>query len=336
MLRVVFAGSPQCAVYALEAVAREHTIVAILTNPPSRQGRSGNLVPTEVETAARALMAQGCIPSDTPILSPEKIDDATRAAIAAQEPDVLSCFAYGHIFGPKTLALFPKGAINLHPSLLPRWRGCAPIPAAILAQDSCTGITIQRLARQMDSGDILEQKCIPLDGSEYADELLDRASREGAPLLVDVLHRLEAGTLTERPQNPQEATYSAMLCKDDGVIDWSQSAQAISARIRAFHPWPGAFTLVRGERLILRNAHVIDDASSPIKEQPAGFVIGIDKKEGILVQTGSGLLALETLQWSGKKALDYKAFANGTRDFPGTILGGTLPQSTDNTQGTHL
>ncbi|HHU36233.1 MAG TPA: methionyl-tRNA formyltransferase [Treponema sp.] len=326
MLRVVFAGSPDCAVPALEAVALQHQIVAVLSNPPASMGRSRNLVPTPVAKAAAELKLAGHIAEDVPIITPEHITDEIRAQIAAVKPDAIACFAYGKIFGPKTLALFPRGAINLHPSLLPRWRGCAPVPAAILAQDKETGISIQQMVREMDAGDILAQKRYPLDGSETAGDLLDTLAHEGAPLLVEVLNRIEAGNLTRTPQNHDKATYCGMLCKDDGEIDWNTSAEEIAAKIRAFHPWPGAFTRARETVLLIHQAHPYETTEAT--NTPPGTVFDVDKKTGILVQTGNGVLALETLQWCAKKQLDWKSFLNGTRNFTGTVLGTTAQPET--------
>lgn len=331
MLRVLFAGSPECAVPALERLASRHRIVAVLTNPPAPAGRSGEPVPTPVALAARRLMEDGLIDSNVPVLTPERINDGIRSAILRQEPDCMACFAYGKIFGPKTLALFPKGSYNVHPSLLPRWRGCAPIPAAILAGDAVTGVTVQRMALEMDSGDVLAQIRIPLDGTEYADELLDRAALAGAELLPGVLDDVERGTERGHPQDPSQATFCAMLRKEDGIIDWSVAAAAVSAKVRAFHPWPGAYTSAEaggpdgpGSTLIVHRARVsaaaADRAGSATTARP-GTVLGVDKKEGILVQTGNGVIALETLQWRTKKILDWKSFMNGTRDFVGSVLG---------------
>jgi len=171
----------------------------------------------------------------------------------------------------------------------------------------------------MDAGDILAQKHYTINPDETAGELLDRLSHEGAPLLADVLDRLEAGTAAGIPQNHDEATYCGMLHKHDGEIDWSQSAMEIVNRIRAFHPWPGAFTHAADRMLLIHKAHPF--SGSPHPDHPPGTVIGIDKKEGILVQTGNGALALEALQWHAKKPLDWKSFMNGTRNFTGTILG---------------
>jgi methionyl-tRNA formyltransferase len=326
MIDVLFAGSPECAVPSLEAVARAHRVVAVLTNPPAPAGRSGTPVPTPVHAAAERLKAEGIIPEDTPIITPEKITQEVRDAIAARKPAILACFAYGKIFGPKTLALFPLGAVNLHPSILPRWRGCAPVPAAILARDAETGITVQRMALEMDAGDILIQTRFPLDGTETADSLLERAAAEGAPFLAKAISDIESGAAKGTPQDASLATFSAMLKKEDGDIDWTESAANIDARIRAFTAWPGAFTKANGNVLLLLKAHVYGGAGAQAEEiAPAllapGTVIGIDKKDGILVQTGNGVLALERLQWRAKKPLDWKSFINGTRDFTGSILG---------------
>lgn len=323
MLRVLFAGTPECAVPSLEALARAHRVVAVLTNPPAPAGRSGTPVPSPVEAAARHLIAEGAIEGETPIIAPEKLNDAVRAEIARARPDIMACFAYGKIFGPKTLALFPLGAVNLHPSLLPRWRGCAPVPAAILARDRETGVTVQRMALEMDSGDVIAQTRIPLDGTETAESLLARAAVLGAPLLVDTINRFERGPVEGTPQNESLATYCAMLRKEDGEIDWKRSAAEIDAKIRAYEPWPGAFTVAGGNTLAIHKAHV--HAESPAQCGAAraipGSIVGVDKKAGILVQTGDGTLALETLQWRTKKALDFKSFLNGTRNFPDLILG---------------
>ncbi len=318
MLRILFAGTPECAVPSLEALAKAHRVVAVLTNPPAPSGRSGNPVPSPVEAAARRLVAEGILPPDTAILTPAKINDSVREEIARAKPDVMACFAYGKIFGPKTLALFPRGAVNLHPSLLPRWRGCAPVPAAILARDAETGITVQKMALEMDSGDVILQKTIPLDGTETAESLLARAAVEGAPLIVEAIDRIERGEDAATPQDGSKATFCAMLRKEDGEIDWKKSAAEIDAQIRAYEPWPGAFTHAGGNVLLVHKARVHESAGLG---EPAGRVIGVDKKAGILVQTGNGVLAIETLQWRAKKSLDFKSFLNGSRDFPGLILG---------------
>lgn len=193
------------------------------------------------------------------------------------------------------------------------------MPAAILARDAETGITVQKMALEMDAGDILIQQRIALDGSETADSLLARAAIEGAPLIVRAIDQIEAGTARPVPQDSSSASYCSMLRKEDGEIRWNDSAEEIDARIRAFTSWPGAFTEAGGNVLLILAAHPYrgETAADPIP----GKVIGIDKKEGILVQTGKGALAVERLQWRSKKPLDWKSFLNGTREFTGSTLG---------------
>jgi len=327
MLRVVFAGSPECAIPSLEALAQNHRIVAVVTNPPAPVGRSSQPQATPVAQAARRLIQDGLIDQSTPILEAPKIDDDLRAVIASTQPDVMACFAYGRIFGPKTLALFPFGAYNLHPSLLPRWRGCAPVPAAILARDSETGISIQRMAQEMDAGDILLQTHRPLNGTETAGALLTELAKEGAPLFVHAINAVEAGTAVLTPQKHTDATFCSLLCKDDGQIDWTRSAAEIDARVRAFSPWPGAWTVCANQTLLLLETTWKESVSqdkpdiSENHRAVPGTVLGVDKNAGILIQTGCGILVLRRLQWQTKKPLDWQSFVNGSRSFLQARLG---------------
>lgn len=326
MLRVVFAGSPDCAVPSLEALAAAHTIVAVLTNAPAPAGRSSKPVRTAVALAAERLKQQGLIAPEVPVLEPERLTDEVRAMIRATGPDIMACFAYGKIFSSKTLALFPLGALNVHPSLLPKWRGCAPVPAVILAGEPETGVTIQKMALEMDAGDIILQKTLKLTGRETAEELLNRAALESAPMLVDAVNRFERGETDGIPQKAGDASYSSMLCKEDGQIDWNRSAREIDARIRAYTPWPGAFTYKESAMLIIHRAHIFEKTEQEgTKPAPPGTVLKAVKGEGILVSTGNGILAIEQLQWRSKKSLDWKSFMNGTRDFEGSVLGPLSP-----------
>ncbi|ULQ59203.1 methionyl-tRNA formyltransferase [Brucepastera parasyntrophica] len=321
MLRVLFAGSPDCAVPALQSAARSHIIVGVLTNPAAPAGRSKRLVPTPVAQAAEELRQAGLIPAGTPVLTPDRVAGPVLDAIAAAKPDILACFAYGKMFGPKTLALFSLGALNIHPSLLPRWRGATPIQAAILAGDKETGITIQKMGLEMDAGDIILQKKISLNGTETAGSLLDTAAREGADLLSEALRLCESGTLNPEPQDSSLATYAPPLKKEDGLLRWTDTAEKLDARIRAFYPWPGTFTPAGENILLIHRAHVYRKNAGPDKTAVPGFVLGTDPNDGILIQTGGGILAVEQLQWRGKKNNDWKSFMNGTRNFENTILG---------------
>ena len=311
MLNIVFAGSPAIAVILLKGLIelKQVDIAAVLTNAPSPVGRSKTPVSTPVAQLAHE--------NGLTVLEPEKLDTSVREKIAALKPDLLVCFAYGKIFGPKFLALFPKGGINLHPSLLPKHRGPAPVPAAILAGETKTGITVQRLAQRMDSGDILAQKEIVLDGTETAEEVLMHAAREGVPLVSDVLAQIESGTERAVAQNEEEASYCKVFCKADGLLDWTKSVASLCAQVRAFQPWPGTFTYAGNAKLYIHTASVYRGGCT-FGEAAAGTVIGIDKDCGILVQTGDGVLAIQKLQKEAKKAMPWKDFLNGSRNFIGT------------------
>jgi methionyl-tRNA formyltransferase len=321
-MKVLFAGSPGIAVPALKALAAmdgEAELAGVLTNPDSPRGRRGQNVPTEVSAAAAALSAAREAGGLPPIvqLKSESLKEEAREAVAALKPDLLLAFAYGRIFGPKFLGLFPLGGVNIHPSLLPKYRGAAPIPAAILARDRETGITFQRIAPQMDTGDILLQESFPLTGRETAASLGDLAAEISACLLPPFLRALAKGDVRAFPQQG-EASYCSLISKEDGLIDWNLGAAEIDARMRAYTPWPLAYTRREGQLLYLLEGTVLEGEGSA--EAP-GTVLSEDKARGILIQTGRGLLAVTRLQYQAKKALFWKDFLNGARDFIGAKLG---------------
>jgi methionyl-tRNA formyltransferase len=261
------------------------------------------------------------------VLQPERLGAAAREDTARLHPEILVVVAYGRIFGPKFLSLFPRGGINLHPSLLPRWRGPSPIPAAILSGDEVTGITVQRLAERMDAGDILIQVPMPLSGTETTASLTLHAADRGAELVLEALSGIERGTLAGVPQNEADASYCRLITKADGLVRWQDSAVTIERMIRAYDPWPRARTVWNGTGLSLLSGGVYTGEPMPRADgRPGtpepGEVLGIDTREGILVQTGNGILAVRELQLQAKKALEWRAFLNGVRDFIGTVLGG--------------
>jgi len=321
-MKVIFAGSPLIAVPALEAIIAEHEIIlaGVLTNPDTSKGRSGKLEPTDVGAVAEKISKQFFAAGKPAleILKPEKLDSAVREQIAALNPDLLVSFAYGRIFGPKFLSLFPMGGINVHPSLLPKYRGATPIPAAILNRDSETGISIQKIAPEMDCGDILAKEIVQLNGRETTENLNKIMAEKAAGLLPRVLKDIAAGKTHETPQNHAEAGYCSLIKKEDGIIDWNLSALEIDARIRAFDPWPLCSTTYAGQLLYILEAVPID---AEISEKQPGLVFDKDKKQGILIQTGNGVLAVKALQLQGKKPLEWLAFLNGSRNFIGSRLG---------------
>ncbi|HUX13922.1 MAG TPA: methionyl-tRNA formyltransferase [Spirochaetia bacterium] len=318
-MRVLFAGTPEIAVPALRLLAEHHTVVGVLTTPNRPTGR-GRLVEASAVGAVAAALG-------IPILQPERLDREARQLVGELDPEILVCVAYGKIFGPRFLALFPAGGINMHPSLLPRYRGPAPIPAAILAGDDVTGVTVQALAEEMDAGDLFFQTRIPLSGNETSASLTELCASIGARAVLSVVDAIEAGSAERLAQEHQHASYTHIIGKEDGRIDWSRDALHIQRMVRAFYPWPLAFTDFRDQRLNILDAAIVadpeGDAADPVLNRHSpGKIMGVDKTAGILVQTGNGTLSVRKLQLQNRKPLDWKSFVNGVRDLPGSFFGG--------------
>lgn len=310
-MRIVFAGTAAIAVPSLAMLAQEHQLVGILTNPDAPQGRGLVLTSSPVAQAAQRLCP------DIPLWKPERLTAEVRDMIRAAKPDVLVVYAYGKIFGPKFLSLFGE-SVNVHPSLLPRWRGPAPIAFSILNRDAQTGISIQKIAQQVDSGDIFEQIVWDMQFTETTAELTNRAAETGSMLLNKVLHDLEAGTVHAVPQNDALATHSWLLTKQDGIIDWNKSSEELHAMIRALNPWPLAQTSYEGKTLYIHNVGHIEEMC--VNTQAPGTILSIDKNRGIMVQTGTGALFITGVQWAGKNLLPMKDFLNGARLTPGSCF----------------
>ncbi len=313
MLRIVYAGSPEISAKVLSDLieSKKVDIAFVLTNAPSAKGRHKALEQTPVAKVA--------IQAGLPVLEPEKLDAAVREQIEKAKPDLLVCFAYGKIFGPKFMGLFPKGGINLHTSLLPKYRGASPVPAAILAGETETGSSVQRIASEMDKGDVLLQKHMPLSGSENSVEVLNYLTGFGSEMILEVLAQLESGSEKPVVQKDEDASYCTVIKKEDGRIDWSQSAIEINAKVRAFYSWPTAFTTLQDSVLTIHEASVLieDSVDFNIEKAKPGTIIGIDKKNGIVIQTGNGLLAVQNLQKQGKKAMGWIDFINGAKNLEG-------------------
>jgi len=323
-VRILFAGTPAIAVPCLKAISemelegKSVALAGILTNP-DRPRKHGQAEPSDVSAAASALDAVRKERGLAPItqLKSEKLDALAREEAAALKPELLVSFAYGRIFGPRFLALFPLGGINIHPSLLPKYRGASPIPAAILNREKETGVCIQKLAAEMDSGGIIASLKLELSGRETTASLSETASEKAALLLRELLLDFVPRTARARPQEG-EIIYCREIKKEAGLIDWCKSAAEIDAQIRAYTPWPLSFTRRGKDTLIILEAEAVQAGAKPAA--PPGTVLGKDSR-GILIQTGDGILAVTRLQWQTKKALDWKAFCNGERDFSGIRLG---------------
>jgi methionyl-tRNA formyltransferase len=314
-------------------------LAGVLTNPDKPRRRNGGAEPTDAGRAAAELgeafsRLGRAVPA---VLKYDTLKVEAREAAAALSPDLLVSFAYGRIFGPRFLGLFPLGGINVHPSLLPRYRGPSPIQEAILRRDAVTGVTVQRIAGEMDTGNILGRETIALTGRETAETLSETAAAAGAGVLQKVLEDLAAAVRSGSAAVPEglpqtgEASYCSLIGKDSGIIDWFRSAAEIDAQVRAYYPWPLARTGHNGQTLNILRALPWEGLPwegkpeiPPGLSREPGRVLGIDKKTGILIQTGNGILSVSLLQYQTRKALPWQSFINGARDFTGSRLtGGT-------------
>ncbi len=302
-------GTPQFAVPGLHAlVTAGYNVVAVVTQPDRPIGRSGRAIAPAVKQAAVTL--------GLPMLQPEKLrPPEVIARLRELQPDLIVVAAYGEILRPSVLEIARYGNINVHASLLPRYRGASPISAAILAGEAEAGVTIMLMDVGMDTGPALAQRATPIGPRETTAELTARLAEIGAILLVETLPRYLSGTLQPQPQDDAAATYTRPLHKDDGRIDWQQPAAQIERMVRAYYPWPGAFTTWQGKRLKLFAASVAD----AVTEGKPGHVYRNGQQ--VIVATGRGELALKQVQLEGRQAMEIKAFIGGQPQLVGSVLG---------------
>lgn len=321
MLRIAFAGTPEFAVPALDALASSsHTLVGVLTQPDRPAGRGRELRASAVKQRALEL--------GLPIAQPERLkSDADRAALISWRPDLLVVVAYGLILPPAVLAIPRLGAVNIHASLLPRWRGAAPIQRAILAGDAETGITIMQMDAGLDTGPLLAQRAVPIESSATSASLHEVLAQQGAKLLLDVIAALERGTAVPRAQGSEGVSYAHKLEKREAIIDWTADAAAISRQVRGCNPWPIAETRLAGLQIRIWQADAVavpaDGMSKPLDAStpPPGTVLGL--RDGrLLVACGAGLLAVDKLQSAGKRTVTAAEFAHGHASAHGHKLDG--------------
>jgi len=313
-MRIVFMGSPEFAVPSLyRLVSNGNEVVAVYTQPDRPAGRGKTIVVSAVKEAAFGLGLNVVQPVKLKL--PEEVE-----RFAALQPDVVVVAAFGQILPKAVLEVPPYGCINIHPSLLPRHRGASPITAAILAGDEFTGVSIMRMDAGMDTGPVITRAQVPIASEDTTGTLTEKLSLISASLVQDVLIHWIRGELKAEAQNEAEATYSAPINKNDGEIAWQKPAAAIWQQIRAFQPWPGAFTRWRGKRL-----EIIQGFPLPLSLLvTAGQVVdlaNISDKAVFGIATGDGLLGVSKVQLEGKKVTSAKDFRNGQRDF----IGATLP-----------
>ncbi len=305
-MRLLFMGTPGFAVPTLrKLLSGRHQVGGVFTQPDRPSGRGRKLAIGPVKQLA--------LQSGLPVYQPERLAPEEWKVLVETTADVLVVVAYGKILPPWLFNLPPHGAINVHASLLPRYRGAAPVSWAIVRGEIRTGVTTMRIDRGMDTGDLLLQNAVEIGPEETAAELQDRLAAMGADLLAETLDRLETGQVRPRPQDPQLASYAPMLRKSDGEIDWSRSSRQIFNRVRGFDPWPGTFTYRSGSLLRILRARPVTPS---VQRQAPGSLWRWDSRRA-LVACGEGWLELLQVQPENHKPVAASDFLNGLRLQPG-------------------
>ncbi|HDS1215143.1 TPA: methionyl-tRNA formyltransferase [Stenotrophomonas maltophilia] len=302
-MRIVFAGTPEFAVSSLRAAARHHEVVAVYTQPDRPAGRGRGLAPSPVKLEA---VARGI-----PVYQPESLkDEAAQQQLRDLQPDLVVVVAYGLILPKAVLAIPTHGCWNVHASLLPRWRGAAPIQRAIQAGDTKTGVCLMQMEAGLDTGPVLLHQELPIAATDTGGQLHDKLAELGAQVLSDGLGLLRAGIKPiARPQPEQGVTYAHKLDKAEARLDWAQGADVLARTVRAFNPWPIAEATLAGERVRIHGAVALDEAHG----QAPGTVLAASR-DGIDIACGQGALRLRTLQREGGKAITAADYLNARRD----------------------
>lgn len=299
-MRIIFMGTPDFAVNSLEAIlAAGHQVVLAVTQPDKPKGRGKNMQFPPVKECA--------IAHEIPVYQPRRIREPECVDYLRQyDPELIVVAAFGQILPMEILTMPKYGCINVHASLLPKYRGAAPIQWAVINGDPVSGVTIQRMAEGVDTGDIIAKVEVPLDKKETGGSLFDRLAEAGAALCVEAMASIEAGKATYTPQDETEATHVSMIKKEFGSIDWTQPAVNIERLIRGLNPWPSAFTTLHEKTLKIWDADVKDENT----DKPAGSIVKAEKQD-LWVQTGDGVLMLSEVQLEGKKRMPVDAFMRG-------------------------
>ncbi|HHW54192.1 MAG: methionyl-tRNA formyltransferase [bacterium] len=311
-MRILFMGTPEFALISLEKLIEAgEEVVGVITQPDRPRGRGRRVTASPVKAFAQE--------KAIPVYQPERLKDGeVLEKLAGFAPDLIVVVAYGKILPREVLELPPLGCINVHASLLPRYRGAAPIHWAIIRGEGVTGVTTMYIDEGMDTGDIILQEEVPILPEDNAGTLHDKLAHAGARLLLDTVARIKAGTAPRIPQPEEGVSYAPPLERTDEILDWNRPARQLWFQVRGLNPWPGAMTYWQGE--ILKVWEV-----SPLKgdgDAAPGEIIAVDKQEGILVGTGKGLLRLEVVQPAGKRRMTASDFARGYGVKEGLFFGG--------------
>ena len=309
MSKIIFMGTPDFSTKVLEMLIAEHDVIAVVTQPDRPVGRKKILTPPPVKKVA--------VEHEIPVYQPEKLNNSSELEeLLSLDADIIVTAAFGQLL-PESLLKAPRlGAINVHASLLPKYRGGAPIHQAIIDGEKETGITIMYMVKKLDAGNIISQKAIRIDDSDNVGTMHDKLSFLGAELLKDTLPCIIDGTNDSIPQDDTKATFASNISREDERIDWQQSAQAIHNHIRGLSPWPVAYTTMDDKNLKLFDAHIVTD-----KKGKPGVIIETTKKE-LIIGTGSNdAIALTEIQFAGKKRMQVVNYLSGVQD---TLVGKQL------------
>ncbi len=301
-MRIIYMGTPDFAVNALEKIVEAgHEVVACYTQPDKPKGRGKALQPTPVKVRA--------MEHDIPVYQPAKLRDQENVDVINEyAPDAIVVAAYGQIL-PESILNIPRyGCINIHASLLPKYRGAAPIERAIIDGEKETGVTTMYMAKGLDTGDMIEQSVVPIEDDDTGESLTDKLAACGAELIISTLEKLENGTAVRTPQDDSKSCYAAMLSKDMGHIDFMQPAEQIERLVRGLQPWPCAFTSINGKNVKIYGAKVVDVPCATVP----GQIVNVTKKS-FAIACGAGALQITRLQPEGKKPMDTAAFLAGNK-----------------------
>ncbi len=305
-MKLLFMGTPHFSIPFLEAVLREHEVLGVVTQPDKPRGRGLKVKPSPVKEFA---LARGL-----KVLTPAKLDDDFKRDIEILSPEVVVVAAYGRFLPDWLLEFPPKGCLNVHPSLLPKFRGPAPIQRAIMAGEKETGVSIIKLVPEMDAGDVYAVRKVPIDDTDNVGSLERKLATAGADLLLEVLRGIESGSIKPLSQDHSKATYAPKIQKEEMLIDWKKSAVEIRNLVRALSPSPGARSFYKGRVIKILEAEVADLNGTP------GTVLLAHPKRGLIVAAGNESLKIETLKPEGKKEMKGEEFVRGYRVQEGDIF----------------
>lgn len=321
-LRIIFAGTPDFAASHLEALLEngEHEVIAVYSQPDRPAGRGKKLKPSPVKKVA--------LDHNIPVFQPLSLkNEEAQSLLASHNADLLVVVAYGLILPREVLDTPRLGCINVHASILPRWRGAAPIQRAIEAGDTSTGVTIMQMDIGLDTGDMLLKASCDIEEHDTGGSLHDKLVELGRPNLITAINQLASNQACPEKQDDAQSNYASKISKSDPIIDWQQPARAIQRKIRAFNPFPICYTILNGDRVKIWQASLGPKLNQDAQKQAAGSILHADKK-GITVRCGDGSLTLQSIQLPGGKALDIAAVMNSkaTQFSPGTLFSSPMAQ----------